>query len=48
MKAYNAENKKLGQTGVEMTYEELESNPLKSNILGELQLCLCVFYQTNG
>ncbi|KAF8545772.1 hypothetical protein OG21DRAFT_1491936 [Imleria badia] len=32
-KAYNAENKKLGQTGVGMTYESLQSDLSKSNIL---------------
>ncbi|KAF8120518.1 hypothetical protein EV363DRAFT_1139344, partial [Boletus edulis] len=34
--AYSAENKKLGQTGMGMTYEELQSDPSKSNLLDSI------------
>ncbi|KAG9310913.1 hypothetical protein JVU11DRAFT_8775 [Chiua virens] len=52
-KTYNTENKKLDQTGVEMMYAQLQSDPLKLNIMASIieslpwWLDLHGFWQTN-
>ena len=40
-KAYNTENKKLGQTGTGRTYKELQRDPSKENLLGMLSILRC-------